>query len=348
MPPEGISFDIPAPALTGGRFFFLDQYRNYAYVKLLGNHHRPCMLRARFYSYLSVEKQCTPHTCRAYLTDLDGLDQWLTQTRERSLFTPDGAAALSHKDLRHWMQDLIGQGLSYRSVARKLSSAKTYFRFLQRQGQLDRNPAARVKVPRYDKPLPAFLKETEVSRLLDDYPFPADFTGARDRCLLELLYGCGLRRSEVISLRRRDIDRYERSLTVTGKGGKTRRLPYGQHVAAALDAYLGAAQEAGLSLDGPLLVRPDGQALYPKLVYRLVQHYLGAVSSLESRGPHVLRHTYATHLLDRGADLNAIKELLGHSSLAATQVYTHNSISKLKNVHNQAHPRAGNHKDQVR
>ncbi|RMG69231.1 MAG: hypothetical protein D6722_10845, partial [Bacteroidetes bacterium] len=236
--------------------------------------------------------------------------------------------------------------LSYRSLARKLSAAKTYFRFLQQRGLLDNNPAATVTVPRYDKPLPAFLKESEAEALLDGKHFPAGFEGARDRLMLELLYGCGLRRAELISLRLADLDRYGRTLTVTGKGNKTRRLPYGQHVATALDTYLEAAQAEDVSLDQALLVRPNGAPLYPKLVYRLVRQYVGQVASLAHRGPHVLRHSYATHLLDRGADLNAIKELLGHSSLAATQVYTHNSISKLKRVHNQAHPRAGNHKDQ--
>ena len=298
------------------------------------------MLKEKFRIYLKVEKQCAAHTLRAYLTDLDELAAYLQALREIDLYEETGICTLTHRDLRGWMGALREKGLSARSIARKLSAAKSYCAFLQKAGRLESNPAARLKLPQFDRRLPAFLKEAETEHLLDSVEFPDTFEGLRDKCMLELLYGCGLRRSELLSLRLSDIDRYNRSLRVQGKGNKDRILPFGKHVAAAIEAYINRASAESHSLQMRFFITRQGKPAYPNMVYRIVQKHLSQVSSLAQKSPHVLRHTFATHLLDRGADLNAIKELLGHESLAATQVYTHNTISKLKSVHKQAHPRA--------
>ncbi len=298
------------------------------------------MFKENFLTYLRVEKQCSTHTLRAYWQDLNELGAYLVRQKEIDIFEESGIGKLVHRDLRAWMGELRENGLSPRSIARKLSAAKTYFSFLQKAGRIEQNPALRVKLPQFEKKLPAFLKESEVTHLLDELEFADTFEGLRDKCMLELLYGCGLRRSELLSLRLEDIDLYERSLRVSGKGNKDRVLPFGKHVTQALDAYINRANAESQSLRYSFFLTRKGKPAYPKLVYRIVQKYLSQASSLTRQSPHVLRHTFATHLLDRGADLNAIKELLGHASLASTQVYTHNTISKLKSVHKQAHPRA--------
>lgn len=302
------------------------------------------MLLDQFQQYIKVEKQFSAHTIQAYELDLRQLADFLAVDYELDLFDSAHLPRLTHKHLRAWMSALLEEGLKARSVSRKLSSAKRYFRFLQREGIIELNPAKRIKVPRFERKLPAFLKEQETEQLFDLLEFPDSFEGKRDRAMLELLYGCGLRRSEIVGLRFTDLDTFNRSLRVRGKGNKDRIIPYGKHVDAALQAYMEAAEAANLKQQNALFMRASGEDIYPKLLYRVVHKYLSQISSLQQKSPHVLRHTFATHLLDHGADLNAIKELLGHSSLAATQVYTHNSIGKLKKVFHQAHPRAQNHK----
>jgi len=302
-------------------------------------------LLSSFERYLRVERQLSAHTWRAYRRDLADLERYLQAEGAASLDTLVGVQALTHRRLRQWVGYLLQQGLKPRSVSRKVSALRSYLSYLRRQELIDHNPAQRLQLPKVKRSLPNFLKERETEALFEDLVFPDGFEGERDRCLLELLYGCGLRRSELIALGPQDMSFDPPSLRVQGKGARERMVPFGPTLAQALRRYLEAAHDAGLTLDRHLLVRPGGESLYPKLVYRIVNRYLGEVSSLDRRSPHVLRHTYATHLLDRGADLNAIKELLGHQSLAATQVYTHNSISKLKAVHQQAHPRAENHTD---
>ena len=298
------------------------------------------MLRSKFESYISLEKGYSPHTLTAYLHDLDSLDTHLLESEEISLFDPKTITQIRHRRIRAWMGTLLNQDLSARTVARKLSSVKSYFQYLQKSGVIEQNPAKALKLPAFEKKLPAFLKKSETIALFEGLDFPAGFEGARDCCILELLYGCGLRRAELIGLKQADVDLHERSIVVMGKGKKQRLLPFGKAVAASMTSYIQHAESQQISLQKAFFVRKNGLPLYPQLVHRIVQKYLSQISSLQQRSPHVLRHTFATHLLDQGADLNAIKELLGHKSLAATQVYTHNSISKLKSIHKQAHPRA--------
>jgi integrase/recombinase XerC len=298
------------------------------------------MLQEKFLDYLKIEKQYASHTLEAYERDLRMLGEFLASEFELGLFQAADVKRISHRMLRAWMGELLSKGLTSRTVARKLSASRTYFAWLRRQELMEANPAKALKLPGVEKKLPAFLKERETEHLFEEIEFPDTWEGARDKCMLEVLYGCGLRRAELIGLQWADIDMYEKNMLVRGKGNKERMLPFGKAVKLAIETYLSKIEEAGISLDLAFFVRGNGKPLYPMLVYKMVNHYLAMVSSLHQKSPHVLRHTFATHLLNNGADLNAIKELLGHSSLAATQVYTHNSISKLKSIHKQAHPRA--------
>lgn len=298
------------------------------------------MLQQKFLDYLKLEKHYAANTLEAYERDLRMLRDFLSIIFELDLFDKSDARHISHRMLRAWMGELLSKGLTSRTVSRKLSASRTYFAWLRRQGLMEANPAKALKLPGIEKKLPAFLKERETERLFEEIDFPDTWEGARDKCILEVLYGCGLRRAELIGLRWADIDMYEKNMLVKGKGNKERILPFGKAVKQAIEVYLEKSKAENISIETAFFVRENGQPLYPLLVYKVVNHYLAMVSSLHQKSPHVLRHTFATHLLNNGADLNAIKELLGHSSLAATQVYTHNSISKLKSIHKQAHPRA--------
>ncbi|MEZ4828557.1 MAG: tyrosine-type recombinase/integrase [Bacteroidia bacterium] len=298
------------------------------------------MFKNQFQRYIKVEKRFSPHTENAYMTDLSQFAVWAQDELELDIFSPEGATAITHKNIRAWMVSLMKEGQSPRTTGRKISALKTYFGFLHKSEAIASNAAARVKMPGFEKKLPAFLKESETENLFDQIPFPDNFEGIRDRAMLELFYGCGLRRAELLSLSQKDIQSYDRLIRVKGKGNRERIVPYGKNVDLALSRYLSAVEAAGYSAEESLFLRKDGTPVYPRLVHRVVEKYLTPVTSLARKSPHILRHTFATHLLDNGADLNAIKELLGHASLAATQVYTHNTISKLKTVHTQAHPRA--------
>lgn len=294
----------------------------------------------RFIKYLKNEKNYSRHTQIAYRSDIQSLSDFLNTEYELDLFHKDEVADINGRMLRSWMGELMEQGVSKRSVARKMASANSYFRFLKRSEVLENNPAANIKAPKYEKRLPAFLKEGDTQTLFDVVVFADDFEGIRDKCIMETLYGCGLRRSELIGLQYSDINFSHATFKVLGKGGKERIVPFGEHVRASMKAYMKACDEQGVSYRDNFLVRANGDAVYPKMIYNLVKRYLDQACTISRKSPHVMRHTFATHLLNAGADLNAIKELLGHSSLAATQVYLHNSISKLKNVYQKAHPKA--------
>lgn len=300
------------------------------------------MLRTRFEQYLNHEKRAARLTVTAYLTDLDQLSLYLQSEFGCALYELAGATTVSHRMLRQWLGSLKASQLAGRSLSRKLSATRTYFRFLKTSGILEKNPASRLQAPKLEKRLPEFLKESEAERLFEvtNEARPDEFELTRDRAMMELLYGCGLRRAELIDLTVGDVDLRQQQVKVHGKGGKDRIVPFGEHAGAALKAYKDLLPE-NLGREEVFFRKNDGAALYPNLVYRVVKKYMSQVASLRQMSPHVLRHSFATHLLDRGADLNAIKEMLGHAGLAATQVYTHNTIAKLKSVHDQAHPRAG-------
>ncbi len=298
------------------------------------------MLAEQFQQYLEIERNYSPHTTLAYTSDLKSFEAFLAEHYSTALFTEKGAATVTHRMIRVWMGEMMDAGLGNRSVGRKIASLSAYFRYLRKIGLLAQNPVTKVKVPKIEKKLPAFLKHDSIEQLFEGLVFDADFEGDRDRAVLEVLYSCGLRRSELVSLEFRNIDFANLTVKVMGKGRKERIVPLGAPAARAMKAYMRTCDESGFDYRQAFFLKADGEPIYDRLVHRIVDHHLKQVSSLTKTSPHVLRHTFATHLLDRGADLNAIKEMLGHASLAATQVYLHNTISKLKDVYAKAHPKA--------
>jgi integrase/recombinase XerC len=242
---------------------------------------------------------------------------------------------------------MLEQKISPRSVNRKLTALKSFYKFLLKQGDIKVSPMLKVQSPKTSKRLPVFVEEGKMDQLLDNTAeegivvFTDDLEGKRDKLILELFYGCGIRRAELIGLKRDNVNLYKGEIKVLGKRNKERIIPINSSLRTAIEEYTKALDAENIvSADGVLLVMSSGKKLYEKLVYSIVRKYLGQVTTLDKKSPHVLRHTFATHMLNRGADINAIKELLGHSSLSATQVYTHNTIEKLKNIHGQAHPKA--------
>ncbi|MCU0441191.1 MAG: tyrosine-type recombinase/integrase [Bacteroidia bacterium] len=297
---------------------------------------------SNFINYLTFEKRSSKHTVAAYLNDLTQFQEFILEQYE-----VNAVEQIGHQMIRSWLVELMGDAVSARSVARKLSALKTFFAFLRKEGVVQRNPLAKVQPPKMEKRLPVFVEEKPMQALMDDDSkgnkegvyFNSDYTGQRDRLILMLFYGTGMRLSELIGLQHSSIDWGKQVLKVLGKRNKERIIPIHKELLGAITEFV-ALKESLQMPQTHLLVTEAGMPLYPKLVYLVVKKYLTMVTSIEKRSPHVLRHTFATHLLNNGADLNAIKELLGHANLAATQVYTHNSIERLKKIHQNKHPRA--------
>jgi len=287
-----------------------------------------------FLRYLQAEKRYAEHTIKAYKNDLSQFHAFCQESDNKGM-------DLHFKAIRSWVVHLMDSGYSSRTVHRKLTSLSSYCNYLIKEGHLDANPVERVLKPKLSKRVPAFLEEGKLDLLLDEYDFGEGFTGSRNRLVLDLLYQTGMRRSELIGLETGSINREGKSVKVMGKRGKERIIPVGDKLLAAIEEYMVLRTEVVADKPGDcLIVTEKGGAAYDKLVYRIVNNYLAMVTTLDKKSPHVLRHTFATHMLNRGADLNAIKELLGHANLSATQVYTHNTYKKLKSIYNQAHPRA--------
>lgn len=287
-------------------------------------------------NYLRHEKRYSEHTITAYLRDINQFQQFIELTYGQ---TADTAVQRTHA--RSWVVQLVNDGIEARSVNRKISSLKNFYRFLLRGGKISANPFSTVHSLKTPTELPKFIEEAQMQLLFAREEFGEDYPGLRDRSVLELLYGTGMRRAELIRMKETDIDIDNSCVRILGKGKKERFVP----VHPELPALLKHLAAEGRRLFGPseegLLFRTDsGRPVYPKLVYRIVKKYLSSVTTSDQKSPHVLRHSYATHLLNRGADLNAIKELLGHANLGATQVYTHNSIEKLKEAYKSAHPKS--------
>ena len=294
------------------------------------------MSKESFLQYLEFEKRFSVHTILAYKKDLE---QFLHYTQHT--FDITDPKDITHQHIRSWVVSLIGQKVKAQSIRRKLSSLKSYFKFLMQRKALAQDPMLKVVTPKVGKRLPVVVHADNLKVLFDEIVFPLGFSGLRDRLLLELLYHSGIRRSELIGLCWEDFDMAKQTFKVLGKGNKERLIPFGGALKTLLYSYQ-EAREATFEDNATkeLLVTDKGRKLYPKLVYNIVKRYLSMVSTVEQRSPHVLRHSFATHLSENGADLNAIKSLLGHSNLAATQIYTHNSIEKLKKVYQKAHPKA--------
>jgi len=289
-----------------------------------------------FLQYLQIEKRYSPHTVRSYLNDLDQFYLFLT-----SQSLPDDAVTVTSHDIRSWIVSMLENGYTTVSIHRKISCLRVFYRFLRKEGHLKTDPLQKVVLPKRKKSLPVFVEEAAINNLLDNNSFAEGFDGIRDRTVIEMLYLTGMRRSELINLRINDVDLKEATVKVTGKRNKQRIIPLVESFIHGLTEYLKLRIEAGgIEANDWFFITPKGNKLYDKYVYNLVNRYLEMVTTADKKSPHILRHTFATHMLNHGADLNSIKELLGHASLSATQVYTHNTFEKLKKVYKQAHPRA--------
>lgn len=283
-----------------------------------------------FITYLQVEKRASEHTITAYRKDLDQFIDFAC-INNRSDFKE-----VNSKLIRAWMVDLMEQGVKSVSVNRKLSSLRTLYKYLIKIGELERSPVSLVKGPKKEKRLPSFAKESELEPEKLDLVFGDDFEGVRDRLLFEFLYQTGIRLSELIGLK--DYDVQASQIKVLGKRNKERIIPISKSLYKLVDEYLTLRKEI---VENPpsFFVLNSGKKLYPKFVYSKINIYLGRATGLEKKSPHVLRHTFATHMLNNGAGLEVLKELLGHANLSATQIYTHNSFAELTKIYSQAHPR---------
>jgi integrase/recombinase XerC len=250
-------------------------------------------------------------------------------------------SAVNAQHIREWIVHLMENGNTARTTNRKISALKRYFGYLLKEGIIYANPARRVLTPKTDKKLPVFVSEDHMDNLLDQVEFGEGYTGFRNRVLIETFYYTGMRLSELVNLQMGDIDFSQQALKVLGKRNKERIIPIVPIFGQLLQEYITVRSNEfpGLKVEY-LFLTSSGKKLYPRLVYRVVHRFLSMVTTVDKKSPHVLRHTFATHMLNKGADLNAIKELLGHANLSATEVYTHNTFEKLKSVYKQAHPRA--------
>lgn len=286
-----------------------------------------------FLDHLNHERRCSQHTVQAYARDLKQFTGFLLEHGAK-----DDLLGATQLEVRSWVVSLMQKGISPRSVRRKLSSLRSYYRFAREAGLVDEDPTAMIEPPKVPQRLPEFVDEHRMESLFEEVDFPDGYKGLFDRTVLELLYGTGIRLAELLSIKLEDLDLDTASLKVTGKRNKQRLIPLSFQLVNQLETYL----EQRIADDSHmLLISEHGRPPSRSLIQRRVGSYLGTVSTQSKRSPHVLRHSFATHLLDNGADLNAVKEILGHADLSATQVYTHNSIEKLKRVHAQAHPRGG-------
>jgi len=286
-----------------------------------------------FLSYLQHEKRYSAHTVTSYEVDLRQFTSFMEFTQQE--FDP---LTITERQVRAWVVDLSESGISARSVNRKVTTLSVFYKYLKRSGLVSSNPTENISRLKQKKELPAFVDEKPLQTLLDDIPFGDDFGGWRDKAILELFYATGIRLSELLGVKLPDIDFAQHYLKVTGKRSKQRLVPLNQNIEMCLKRYLEVRADNHYASDYVFLTI-KGCRVYEKLVYRLVNRYLGLVTTMDKRSPHVLRHTFATHMLNNGADLNIVKEILGHSNLAATQVYTHNTFEKLKRTYEQAHPR---------
>jgi integrase/recombinase XerC len=290
-----------------------------------------------FLDYLQFEKRASEHTIISYRNDLEQFWNYFQQA-----FSNSNWKQIDSVIIRTWLITLMEKKTSPRSINRKMSALKSFYKYQIKMGIFETNPMLQIHAPKMRQRLPQFVEEKDMEKLFSADLFAENFEGWRDRTMLELFYATGMRLSELRMLTFSDVDLYNNQVKVLGKRNKERIIPFGHTLQHVFSKYLESYTE---NFDAPtqnnlVFVNVKGKPLAPKSIYTVVRKYLDMITTIEKRSPHVIRHTFATHLLNRGADLNTIKELLGHSSLAATQVYTHNSIEKLKSIYQQAHPRA--------
>lgn len=290
----------------------------------------------KFLDYLSFQKRYSPNTVISYETDLLAFFDYLLLEYE-SKEVKDVSTVM----VRSWLAQLKEKKNSAKTINRKISSLKSFFKYLLRNEEIQSNPAAVIQSLKVSRKLPAFIEEKDIAKIFVPGVFADSWDGKLNRLIFSILYNTGIRLNELIHLKESDIDKYLSCIKVLGKGNKDRLVPVSNHLISEIDSYITDKRLNFPGLEVPnLLLTHKGKMLYPKYVYNMVKLQLGNVSTMERKSPHILRHSFATHLTNHGAQINAIKELLGHSSLAATQIYTHNSIEKLKEVHKQAHPKS--------
>ena len=287
-----------------------------------------------FLQYIRFEKRFSTNTVQAYETDLKQFFAY-----QKKLYELEDPTEFNHPMIRSWIVSMMEEGLTTRSINRKLTAIKTYYKFLLRQGIVKVNPMLKVLSPKTSKRLPVYIEQSKMDVLFDKVNFGEGFIAMRDRLILEIFYATGMRLSELIGLKESSIDLYQCNLKVLGKRNKERIIPFTDKLKEIIRSYLDARNQIAASSDS-FFITDKGKTIYSKMVYRIVTSYIGNVTTLDKKSPHVLRHTFATHMLNNGADINSVKEILGHANLSATQVYTHNTIEKLKKVYKQAHPRA--------
>ncbi|HSF55965.1 MAG TPA: tyrosine-type recombinase/integrase [Algoriphagus sp.] len=290
-----------------------------------------------FINYLEYEKRSSPHTVIAYRKDLEQAEEFVALSFEIKELNQ-----CTHAELRAWVIDLVEQGLSSTSVNRKIATLRSFFKFLLRSRMISHDPTYKLKSLKNPKKLPEFVQEVTIEAVLEEGVYEPNFEGHRDRMVLEFLYLTGVRLSELTALRWKDLNLIEDQVKVLGKRKKERIIPLTKMLKQNIILYSKVFEERFSKIEGNeyFIVSNRGEQSYAMMIYRIVRHYLDLFAQNTRRSPHLLRHTFATHLLNKGADLNAVKDLLGHASLAATQVYTHNSMEKLKAVFEQAHPKA--------
>ena len=289
-----------------------------------------------FLQYLQIERRYSPHTVRSYLNDLEQFFKFLST----EIDDPDPQIVTSH-DIRSWIVYLMENKYTSKSIHRKISSLRGYYHFLRKEGLIKGDPLEKVVLPKVRKRLPVFVEEASLDRLLDEFDFGSDFRGTLNRTIIEMLYLTGMRRAELTGLRTVDVDLTGCTVKVTGKRNKQRIIPLLKPFTVKIKHYLELRNNEFPGTEKEwFFVSNKGNKLYEKYVYNIVRSYLSMVTTVEKKSPHILRHTFATHMLNHGADLNSIKEFLGHANLSATQIYTHNTFEKLKKIYKQAHPRA--------
>jgi len=288
-----------------------------------------------FLEYIKFEKRFSRHTLISYETDLKAFWDFLIAS-----YGPVELSQITHSIIRSWLADLKDQGMTAKTINRKISSLRSFFKYNMKTGMIRQTPMTKVVAPKSEKRLPQFVADKDIATLFDHVEFGDDWQGKTDRLVLLLFYNTGMRLSEMIQLKETSISFYTNTIKILGKGNKERVLPISAHLAETIQQYLQEKKLQHFPSHEEILVTEKGKALMPRKVYSTVKKYLSLVTTIEKRSPHILRHTFATHLMNNGADLNAVKEMLGHSSLAATQVYTHNSIEKLKNIYQKSHPKA--------
>ena len=291
-------------------------------------------MKGRFIKYLKFEKRLSENTVISYETDLD---QFFSFYKEHS--TSQEIEKVDKRTIRSWIVKLSLSNLSAKSINRKIASLKSFFKFLVKRDLIKRNPSSHINSLKTDQKIPSFIKERDINFLFKNIDTKEDFTGQRDLLILELLYGTGIRISELINIKISDINFTKKEIKVIGKRNKERIIPLHNNAIYQTKKYLKLAEKEGYK-NQYLLFTKKGEKIYPMLINRIVKKHLSTLIKSKKYNPHLLRHTFATHILNKGGDLNSIKDLLGHSSLAATQVYTHNSIEKLKETFNSSHPRA--------